>query len=193
MRAGAAGGARGREGGATAAVVGVAGERDGPAGCVWALAAAAVRLGPACGRPVVAEVFEGQVRPAQLRDAWTRERVASRFYLSEYPSHAELHEAFGAWWLDRRDGALCVADGGAAGAAFGAWAGRDPAGRRGLAPDPLHELGTALWTAGYDPALTDRAAFCDRGELSPHDPLDRATAAALCMARLAAARGAGWV
>lgn len=37
--------------------------------------------------------------------------------------------------------------------------------------------------AGYDPEV-DRREFCGRPDLTPHDPVDDATAAALCWARL---------
>lgn len=175
--------------GATGKIIGVDTETNGPLGLPWAVGAAMVEAWPELGVGVV-DRFGGQLAPGEVTDPDTRRDVLPAVRLPRYASRAELLEGSGAWWVARREGVLCVAGGpaGVGAQLFRLWAERDPQNRRHLMPAPLHELGSALWMAGYDPATTDRRGFSRRPDLTPHDPVDGATVAALCMVRLAGMR-----
>lgn len=162
---------------------------NGLYGPVWAVGA--VVLGAGGGHPVTA-TFEGQLRAGEATDDWTRENAVPVVHLPEYLSRPELLEAFWAFWEKHGPNAACVADGGypAAAGLFRACVRRDAAARWNKGPHPLHELSTALWAVGADPAA-DRREFCERLDLVPHDPVDDATAAALCWAKVAGMRQAG--
>ncbi|KPM55660.1 hypothetical protein ACG83_10240 [Frankia sp. R43] len=162
-------------------------ETNGLYGPVWAIGA--VVLDPEAG--AVRSVFRGQISPGEVTDDWTRKHVVPVVDLPRYSSRAELLEAFWGFWEGHRgeERASAVADVGAPVEAglFRACVERHPAARWDRGPYPLHELASALWMAGFDPDI-DRRAFCGRADLTPHDPVDDATLAALCWARLARMR-----
>jgi hypothetical protein len=159
---------------------------NGLYGPVWAVGAVVLGIGD--GHPVTA-TFEGQLRAGEATDDWTRENVVPVVHPPEYPSRAELLESFWAFWVKHGPGAVCVADGGhpAVAELFRACVHRGAAARWNKGPHPLHELSTALWAVGADPG-GDRREFCGRPDLVPRDPVDDATAAALCWAKVAKMR-----
>ncbi|WP_020572656.1 hypothetical protein [Parafrankia discariae] len=160
-------------------------ETDGLYGRVWAVGA--VVLDPDTG--AVQARFRGQISPGEVTDPWTRAHVVPVVDLPVYPSRAVLLDGFWGFWEKHRDGVECVADVGAPVEAglFRAAVEQDAAGRWKRGPYPLHELASALWMAGFDPDV-DRREFCGRPDLTAHDPVDDAHAAALCWARLAGLR-----
>ncbi|MEX5636777.1 hypothetical protein [Parafrankia sp. FMc2] len=164
-------------------------ETNGLYGPVWAIGA--VVLDPETG--LVQSVFRGQISPGEVTDDWTRKHVAPVVNLPRYPGRADLLEAFWGFWEGYRgeERAAAVADVGAPVEAglFRACVERRPAVRSDRGPYPLHELASALWMAGLDPDI-NRREFCGRPDLTPHDPVADATAAALCWARLAQLRAA---
>jgi hypothetical protein len=158
-------------------------ETDGLYGAPWAVGACVL---DAEGR--IAASFAGQLDAAVVTDSWVRENVVPVVDLPRYPDRSTLLDAFWSFWMEYRDDVLCVADFGAPVEAglFRACVELDPAARMWNGPYPLHELGTALLVAGFDPDV-DRREMSGRPDLAPHDPLADAVASGLCW-RIATAR-----
>lgn len=158
-------------------------ETDGLLGSVWAVGAVLLDG----GAPVA--TFAGQLNPWAVMDPWTRENVVPVVDLPRYASRPELLETFWAFWERHGPSSEAVANVGfpVEAGLYRACMERDPAVRWNRGPYPLHELATAFWALGVGPDV-DTREFCGRLDLVPHDPLDDATAAALCWARLAEMR-----
>ena len=101
--------------------------------------------------------------------------------LPRYDSRDELLDAFWDFWMENKEDALCVADFGAPVEAglFRACVELSPELRTWQGPYPMHELGTALLLAGFDPDI-NRRELARRPDLVQHDPVDDAIAAAIC-------------
>ncbi len=159
-------------------------ETDGLYGPVWAVGA--VVLDSAKGWLAK---FGAQLDPDVVTDPWVRKHVVPAVRLGEYSSRELLLNAFWTFWTTHKDGAVCVADVGTPVEAglFRACVELDLPARQWEGPYPLHELATALLVAGIDPDA-DRRELCGYTDLVPHDPVDDATASALCWLQVAGGR-----
>jgi hypothetical protein len=155
-------------------------ETDGLYGVVWAIGAVVV---DESGNDAV---FAGQVNPDIVTDPWVRENIVPVVDLPRFTSRALLNE-FWNFWMEHRDGALCLADFGAPVEAglFRTCVEMDLKDRMWNGPYPMHELGTALLLKGYDPDI-NRRELAGRDDLVQHDPVDDAIAAALCWQKITA-------
>jgi hypothetical protein len=150
-------------------------ESDGLYGPVWAIGAVVLD-----GMETVAE-FKGQIDPTTVTDEWVRANIVPVVDLPRHPSRDDLLDSFWAFWMEHREGILCVGDFGAPveAALFRACVEVDLSGRMWNGPYPMHELGTALLLAGIDPDVNRREMAGVDG-LVQHDPYDDALAAGLC-------------
>ena len=151
-------------------------ETDGLYGPVWAIGAAVLDT-----EPGLVQVWGSQIDPDVVTDPWVREHVVPAVNLARVSSREQLLDEFWAFWMEHREGSVCVADFGAPVEAglFRACVERDLPGRMWNGPYPLHEVGTALLMAGIDPDV-DRREFADRLGLDQHNPVHDALASALC-------------
>ena len=145
-------------------------ETDGLYGDVWAIGAV-VQDG------AKQKVFAGQIDPIGVQNEWARQNVVPFVSLPGYPSARALRDAFWAFWLEHREGAICIADFGSPveSGLFRVCVADDPEARQWLGPYPLHEVGTALLCAGIDPDV-DRREFSQLSGLINHNPVDDALA-----------------
>jgi hypothetical protein len=151
-------------------------ETDGLYGRVWAVGAVVLdRAGN------VVDEFRGQLDPSVVADLWVRENIVPVVDLPRFTTGAALLDAFWGFWLEHREDTLCVADFGAPVEAglFRSCVEVDVAARQWLGPYPMHELGTALFMAGFDPDV-DRREMAGLPGLVQNDPRDDALAAGLC-------------
>jgi hypothetical protein len=149
-------------------------ETDGLYGDAWAIGAVA-KDGD------IEKVFAGQVDSSDLQNEWVRQNVAPFVSLPRYESARALRDAFWAFWLEHREGAVCIADFGSPveSGLFRACVADDLDTRQWLGPYPLHEVGTALLCAGIDPDI-DRIEFSGLTGLVKHNPVDDARASLAC-------------
>lgn len=157
-------------------------ETDGLYGPVWAVGA--VVLDSANGWLAR---FGAQLDPDTVTDPWVRQHVVPVVDLPRFSRGREdLLNAFWAFWVTHKEDAVCVADVGAPVEAglFRACVELDLAARQWEGPLPLHELATALLMAGVDPDV-DRREYSGATGLVPHNPVDDATASALCWQQVA--------
>lgn len=152
-------------------------ETDGLYGDVWAIGAV-VQNGDQ------QKVFAGQIDPASIQNEWVQQNIVPFVSLPGYPSARALRDAFWAFWLEHREGAICIADFGSPveSGLFRACVADDPDARQWLGPYPLHEVGTALLCTGIDPDI-DRVEFSGLTGLIRHNPVDDARASLACWER----------
>lgn len=150
-------------------------ETNGLYGDVWAIGAV---VADDAGKIVA--TFAGQIEYTGQNE-WVRENVAPFVSLPRYESARALRDAFWAFWLAHREGAVCIADFGSPveSGLFRACVQDDPDARQWLGPYPLHEVGTALLCAGIDPDI-DRVELSGLTGLVKHNPVDDARASLAC-------------
>ena len=156
-------------------------ETDGLYGSAFAIAAT-IRED---GREVTK--FEGRCPDDLVKNDWVRANVlpALRDMPVTHPSSAELEEAFWAFWIAQREGAVVIAHCGSPveSGLFRRCAERDLASRAFAGPYPaIHDVATLLLALGEDPASVDK--YNERHGLSvsfggvSHHPMYDAVAAA---------------
>lgn len=151
-------------------------ETDGLYGDVWAIGAV---VADDNGREVA--YFGAQIDPTGVINQWVRDNVVPYISLPRFSSSRALRDAFWAFWLAHREGAVCIADFGSPveSGLFRACVADDPDVRQWLGPYPLHDVGTALLCAGVDPDI-DRVVFSGLNGLVKHNPVDDARASLAC-------------
>ena len=155
-------------------------ETDGLYGEAFAIGAAVLS---ADGE--VLATFAGKAEEERVESAWVREN--SLPHLSDLPVFAtrdQLHEAFWAFYLQRREQCVIVAD-----VPYPVEAGllrkcveKNTEERAFLGPFPLIDVASVLYAHGLDP-LVDRGEFCGWPGRQ-HHPLDDAIASGLCLIKV---------
>jgi hypothetical protein len=141
----------------------------------------AVVLAPGSNDPI--DQFAGWIEPKEPLHSWAQVRIVAvrPFAFPLYSTREELLEAFWQFWLKHREGAVCVSDWGSPveSGVMRLCVAMNPDEREFLGPAPLHEVSTALLTAGID-ADTDRIAMAGIPGLIKHNPVHDALASAIC-------------
>lgn len=152
-------------------------EPEGLYGPPFAIGAVVLRRGEEA--PI--KTFGGRIHPTNPDNVWVKERVKAASSLPLFSSREELLEAFWTFWMENREGAVCVSDWGSPveSGLMRLCVLRDEGGRQFLGPTPLHEVSTALLCAGIDPDI-DRIAWSKAKGLTKHNPVHDATASGLC-------------
>lgn len=155
-------------------------ETDGLYGDVWAIGAVVANE----SGDIIA-TFAGQIEYTGQNE-WVLQNVAPYVDLPRYASARALRDAFWAFWLAHRDGAICIADFGAPveSGLFAACVADDLAARQWLGPYPLHEVETALVCNSVNSDI-DRFEFSGLTGLAKHNPVDDARASLACWQKVA--------
>jgi hypothetical protein len=119
--------------------------------------------------------FAGQLRPHVVSDAWVTKHIVPVVDLPRHKTPENLLDCFWGFWMEHKDGAICLADFGAPVEAglFRKCVELDPEAR--TCEGPMHELGTALLLNGINVDV-NRREMAGRDDLVQHDPVDDAVA-----------------
>lgn len=124
--------------------------------------------------------FSGIAEQEKVKNEWVKENVLPHLSsLPQFESKKELRDSFWEFWMQHKDGAVCIGDFGSPVESY--WFRQcvedDLDARQWDGPYPLHEVGTLLLAKGIDPDI-NRIQFSGYEGVA-HNPVDDAIASVL--------------